>query len=243
MRGRRTDLAGIMRRDGGCHADRDAGGAIGQQIRKGRGQNERFLILVVVGRAEIHCVVADIGEQGGCHLGHARFGIAHRGRVIAIHIAEIALAFHQRIAHREILRQPHECIVDRGIAMRMELAHHVTHHTGAFLEPRRRIEPQLLHGVDQPTMHRLQPITHIRQAARHDGGQRIGEIALGQGVAEVGVLDVFHGRGSNRGGGCRKRREAKSSFLKKRSKRLLCAVADSNNKSFLILFFKNGLLS
>ena len=39
-------------------------------------------------------------------------------------------------------------------------------------------------------MHRLQPVAHIGQRARHDGGQRIGEIALGQRVGELRVLDM-----------------------------------------------------
>ena len=47
-----------------------------------------------------------------------------------------------------------------------------------------------MHGVDQPPVHRLQPVAHIRQRARHDGGQRVGEIALGQRVGQTRVLDM-----------------------------------------------------
>ena len=38
-------------------------------------------------------------------------------------------------------------------------------------------------------MHRLQPVAHIRQRARHDRRQRIGQIALAERVGEVDVAD------------------------------------------------------
>ena len=53
------------------------------------------------------------------------FGVAHRGRVIAVDIAEIALPVDQRIALGEILREPHQRVVDRLVAVRMEIADHV----------------------------------------------------------------------------------------------------------------------
>ena len=70
-------------------------------------------------------------------LGQARFGVAHGGGVIAVDIAEIALPVDQRIALREILGEAHQRVVDRLIAVRMELADHVADHAGAFLEGRR----------------------------------------------------------------------------------------------------------
>ena len=67
-------------------------------------------------------------------LGEARLGVAHGGGVIAVDIAEIALPVDQRIALREILREPHQRVIDRLVAVRMELADHVADHARAFLE-------------------------------------------------------------------------------------------------------------
>ena len=67
--------------------------------------------------------------------------------------------------------------------MRMVFADHVADHAGAFLEPRRRIEAEQPHGVQQPAMDRLQPVAGIGQRALGDGGQRIGEIALASAFA------------------------------------------------------------
>ena len=185
-----ADLAGVVRRDRGRHADGDAGRAVGQQVGKRAGQHDRLALLAIIGRAEIDRVLVDAGQQRARDLGQPRLGVAHGRGVIAVDVAEIALPFHQRIARGEILRQPHQRVVHRDVAVRVVLADHVADDAGALLEAGGRIEPQLMHGVDQPPVHRLQPVAHIRQRARHDGGERIGEVALGQRVRQARVLDV-----------------------------------------------------
>ena len=75
-------------------------------------------------------------------LGQPRFGVAHGGGIIAVDIAEIALPVDQRIALGEILREAHQRVVDRLVAMRMELAHHVADDLGGLLERGAGIEPQ-----------------------------------------------------------------------------------------------------
>ena len=129
-------------------------------------------------------------------LGQPRLGVAHGGGIIAVDIAEIALPVDQRIALREILRQPHQRVIDRLVAVRMKLADDVADHARAFLERRAGIEPQLLHRVEQPPVHRLEPVARIRQRAVHDGGERIGEIALLQRIPQRDVLDVAGRRGN-----------------------------------------------
>ena len=151
----RAQLAGIVRRDAGCHADGDAGRTIRQQVREARGQNDRLAVFAVIGGAEIDSILVDAVEH---RLGYRRepaLGVAHRRGVIAIDIAEIALAVDQRITLREILGEPHQRVIDRELAMRMKLADHVADDAGAFFVAGGRIEPQLLHRVQDSTMHRL----------------------------------------------------------------------------------------
>ena len=64
-------------------------------------------------------------EQQVGDLGQPRLGVAHGRGVIAVDVAEIALAVDQRIAHGEILRQAHHGVIDRRVAMRMVVAHDV----------------------------------------------------------------------------------------------------------------------
>ena len=142
-----AQFGGIVRRDRGRHADRDALGAVGKQVRKCAGQHDRLLFRAVIGRPEIDRVLVDAVDQEARDLGEPRFGVAHRGRVIAVDIAEIALAVDQRIALGEILGEPHQRVIDRLVAMRMELADDVADHAGAFLEGGAGIEAQLPHGV------------------------------------------------------------------------------------------------
>ena len=83
-----------------------------------------------------------------------------------------------------------------------------------LLERRAGIEPQLPHGEQQPPMHGLEPIARVRQRTVHDGGQRIGEIALFERLAQCDLLDV--GRfGRNQplahGGSVQRRRGANKS--------------------------------
>ena len=71
----------------------------------------------------------------------------------------------------------------------MEVAHRVADDLGAFAELALRLEAELLHGVEQPPMHRLQPVAHVGQRAVHDGGERISEVALFQRLAQIDGLD------------------------------------------------------
>ena len=59
-----------------------------------------------------------------------------------------------------------------------------------FLKAGAGIEPQLPHRVEQPAMHRLQPVARIGQRALHDGRERISEVALLERLAERDLLDV-----------------------------------------------------
>ena len=199
MQQRGAQLADIVRRDAGRHADRDAGGAVGEQVGKAGRQDDRLAVLAVIGRPEIDGILVDPVEHRLRHRRQPALGVAHRRGVIAVDIAEIALPVDQRIALREILREPHQRVVDRQLAMRMELADHVADDPGAFLVAGGGIEAQLVHRVQDAAMHRLQPVAHIGQRARHDRRQRVGQIALAERVGEIDIADLAgeggHGHG------------------------------------------------
>ena len=179
-----------MRRDRGRHADRDALRAVGKQIGKGGRQHHRLFIRAVIGRAKIDRVLVDAVDQQPRDFGQPRLGVAHGGSVIAVDIAEIALPVDQRIALREILREPHQRVIDRLVAVRMEIAHHVADDLGGFLERRARIEPQQPHAVQNAAVYRLEAVARIGQRAVHDRGERVSEIALFQRLAQRDLFDV-----------------------------------------------------
>src|SRR5207248_11052321 len=99
-------------------------------------------------------------------------------------IAEIPLAFDERIANREILRQTNQRVINRLIAVRMEFADDIADHARAFLEAGLRIETELAHRMQQSAVNRLQRVARVRERALRDGGERVGEIALAQRLVE-----------------------------------------------------------
>ena len=69
------NLAQIVRRDIGRHADRNAAGAVDQKVREFRRQNRRLLFGIIVVRLEIDGVLVDIAEnfQRGSRSGALRY--------------------------------------------------------------------------------------------------------------------------------------------------------------------------
>ena len=158
-----------MRRNTGRHADGNARRPIGQQIGKSGGQHNRLFIFAVISGAKINRVAVNILQQQTGNFGHARFRITHGGGIIAIDIAKIALPINQRIAHRKILRQTHQSIVNRLVTMRVITTDNITDNARRFFETLLGVKAQLPHGIQQATVHRLQPVAHIGQSAIGNG--------------------------------------------------------------------------
>ena len=53
------------------------------------------------------------------------------------------------------------------------------------------VEPQQPHGVQDAPVHGLEPVARVRQGAVHNGGERIGEVALFQRLAQIDALHAF----------------------------------------------------
>ena len=118
-------LAHVVRRDVGRHADRDAGRAVDQQVRERRRQDGRFFGGLVVVGDEVDGLLVEIRHHRFGHRLRARFGVAHRRGRVAVDRAEVPLAVDQGIAHVEVLRQADQRVVDRRVAVRMIVAHHL----------------------------------------------------------------------------------------------------------------------
>ena len=171
------DLAQIVRRDVGGHADGDAAGAVDQEVRVLRRQDRRLLAALVVVRPEVDRVLVDIGQQRVGDLGQPALGVAHRRRRIAVHRAEIALPVDQRQAHAEVLRHADQRVVDRRIAVRMVLAHHVADDQRRLAVRPAEIVAGVAHGVEDAPLHRLEAVAHVGQGAADDHAHGVIEVA------------------------------------------------------------------
>ena len=169
-------LAQVMRRDVGRHADGDPARAIDQHVRETRRQNRGFAVLAVIVVLKVDRVLVDIGQQESGGLVHAHFGIAHRGGVIAIHRAEVALTVQKRQRHREILRHPHQRVIDRAIAVGMVFTHHVTDGARRFAVRFVVGIAHFVHGIEDAAVHGFQTVTQIGNRAGDDHAHRVIEI-------------------------------------------------------------------
>jgi hypothetical protein len=101
-----------------------------------------------------------ISIASGCE---PALGVAHRrGRVVARR-AEVAVAVDERVAQRPRLRQAHEGVVDRRVAVRVVVAHDVADDAGALEVAAVRPVAAVEHGVEDPAVHRLEAVPHVRQ--------------------------------------------------------------------------------
>ena len=170
-------LAEIVRRNIGRHADRDAAGAVDQQIGKASRQDDWFELLVVVVRPEIDGVLVEIVEHWHRDRRKARLGVALRRGRIAVDRAEIALPVDQRRAHREVLRHAHEHVVDRKLPVRMIFADHVADGARRLVVSAVGGEIVLMHRIEDATVHGFQAVADVGQGAAHDHAHRVIEIA------------------------------------------------------------------
>ena len=171
------DFTEIMRRDVGCHADRDAAGAIDEDVGKARREHLGLTLGRVVIGLEVDGVLVEVAEQEVGDLGKSRLGVAHRCRRIGVDRAEIALAVDQRHPHRPILGHACQGVVDRLVAVRVILTHHLTDQAGRFAIGAPGDESGFLRRVEDPAVDGLQAVANIGQRAADDDAHRIVEVA------------------------------------------------------------------
>jgi hypothetical protein len=188
---RRVDhLLEVVRWDVGGHADRDAGAAVDQQVREARRQDDRLLLGAVVVGDEVHRVHVDVAQHLHGEARQARLRVPHgRGRVV-VDRAEVALAVDERVAHREVLRQAHERVVDRRVAVRVVEAHHVADDARALDVGTRRPEAVLAHREQHAPVDGLEPVADVRQRAPDDDGHGVVQVRRPHLVFEGARLDV-----------------------------------------------------
>ena len=195
------DLAQVVRRDVGGHADRDAGRAVDQQVGEARRQDRRLLRAAVVVGLEVDGVLVDVADHLHRQRRHPALGVAHRGRGVVARRAEVALAVDQRRAHHPRLREPDQGVVDRGVAVRVVLTHDVTDDARALGEAAVGPVAAVVHRVEHPAVHRLEAVAYVGQRAADDDRHRVVDVgALHRGL-QLDRLDPAAAAGRGAGGG------------------------------------------
>ena len=183
-------LAEVVRRDLGRHPDGDARAAVDEQVGEPARQHRRLEGLAVVVRGEVDRVLVDVLHHLHRQRRHPALGVPRRrGRVVA-GAAEVPLALDERVAHRPVLDEPDEGVIDRLVAVRVVLPHDVTDDAAALVEAPVRPVPAVVHRIDHPAVHRLEPVTDVGERPADDDAHGVLDVRPLHLRVEVDQLDA-----------------------------------------------------
>ena len=109
---------------------------------------------------------------------------------VVVDRAEVALAVDERVAQREVLRHADERVVDRRVAVRVVLAHHVADDAGALDVRAVRLQAVLVHREQDAAVDGLQAVADVGQRAPDDDGHGVVEVGGAHLLLEPARLDV-----------------------------------------------------
>ncbi|GDY77665.1 hypothetical protein SAV31267_071500 [Streptomyces avermitilis] len=99
------------------------------------------------------------------------------------------MAVDQGQAHGERLREAHQGVVDRRVAVRVELTHDLADDAGALHIAAVGAQAHLVHLIDDPAVHRLEAVAGVRQGTGVDDRVRVLEEGALHLVDDVDVED------------------------------------------------------
>ncbi len=241
------DLAEIVRRDVGGHADGDAGAAVDEQVRERRRENGRLRGRLVVVGDEVDRVLLHVLHQRGAEVRQARLGVTHGGGRIALDAAEVALAVDETFAHDPGLGHVDERRVDHGLAVGMVIARGVAADLGAFAVLPAGEKRQVVHRVEDAPLGGLEAVARVGQRAGDDDGHRVIQEGLRHFLGHVDGLDFLVGIGHGEsGGGRHSRADDKTTSSSGAGQRKTLGIASASChpcSAALILLPESGTLS
>ena len=179
---RSDDLPQIMRRDIRRHTDRDTGCTVYEKIRKSGRKHSRLLLRLVKVGGKINGILVDVRRHLHGDPAQTRLCITHRRSAVAVHGTEVSMTVHERISCRPFLRKIDKSSVDGAVSVGMIFTHCITDDTRALTMRFVGTVVQFDHGVEDPSLHRLQAVPHIREGTGSDNAH---------GIIDVGNLHRF----------------------------------------------------
>src|SRR4029079_19634178 len=95
-----------------------------------------------------------------------------------------------RVAQEDRWRNAEERVVDRGVTVRVVVAHHLADHPGALHTWAPRLEGELGHRVEHPAVDGLEGVAHTGQRSRDDRRHCVVEEARAHLRLELARLDT-----------------------------------------------------
>ena len=184
-----SDLTQVVRRNVRGHSHSDAGRAVDQQVREPGGQNHGFLVAAVVVVLEVDGAFFDVPDHLHGQGRHLALGITRGGRSVVARGTEVALTGHERVAHRPRLHEADHGVVDRRVAVRVVLAHHVADDARALGEVAVRAVAAVEHRVEHAAMDGLESVADVGQGAADDHAHRVIEVRPLHLEVEINLFD------------------------------------------------------
>ena len=153
-----------MWRDVCRHTNCDTRSTVYKKVRiTGRKYNRLPFCLIKV-RLEINGILVDISKHLHGDLAQTSLCVSHRSSTVTIHGTKVSMTVYQRISGRPVLCHIYKCSIDRTVSMRVIFTHGITDDTGAFTMRLVRTVVQFDHGIQNPSLYRLQTISYIRKS-------------------------------------------------------------------------------
>jgi len=175
-----ADFSQVMRGDARGHPHSDALSPIDQQVRKTRGQNDRFGSSIVIGGDEIDRVEFDVLEHHRSRTCQTGFGVPHRSSGQSCDRTKVPLLVDQHMPHVPLLGHTDKRRIDDRLAVRVVVSRCVPGDLRT-LDPRRsRGQAQVVHGNQNSTLAGLQPVANVWKSPADNNAHGIRQIAISQ---------------------------------------------------------------
>ena len=171
------------------HADGDPGCPVDEEVGD-RGRQHGWLgeLVVIVGD-EVNRVLSDVCRKGHRGRGEPGLGVPGGGGTV-VKGAEVPVAVDEGKPEGEGLRHPDERVVDRLVAVGVELAHDLADNAGGLDVGAIGTEPHLTHHVDDAALDGLEAVTGVGKGAGVDDRVRVFEERGLHLLAHVDIDDV-----------------------------------------------------
>ncbi len=171
------DLAEVVRRYIGSHADGDAVSSVHEEVRNLRRHYGRLLERVVEVVHHVDGLLLKVVHDVLAHLGESALRVTHGGCGVSVYGTEVALSVHEGVAHVPVLRQSDECSVYGGVAVRVVLTEHLSDYACALLVGLCAGIADAEHTVEDASVYRFESVAHVRQGACHNHRHGVVDVA------------------------------------------------------------------
>ena len=167
------NLAQIVRRDVGGHANGNTRGTVYQEVWKTGREYGRLCQGLVVVWLHINGIFIEVGKHLHGGASQTSLGITHGCRWIAINGAKVTMTVNERQAHREVLRHTHHGIVNGRVSVWVILTHNFTDGPCGLFMRFIRGNTGFVHSIENAAVHWFKSVTHIRKCTGNDDGHGV----------------------------------------------------------------------